>query len=81
MTRKVLRLFVNTLTADEKYSLLSRHDSMRAIMMHFLKKENIFSEFFFALLKSASNFEHFQEKMILIGDAFLNLRTAKDVVG
>ena len=77
---KVLRLFVNTLTADERYSLLNRNDSMRTIQMHLLQKQKTFSEFFMAFLKSASNFAVFQKGFTLIGYVFQNLRTPNDVV-
>ena len=51
-----LKIFVNTLTADDKYSRLSRKDSMRTIQRHLPKKLKNFSEFFFAFSKSESNF-------------------------
>ena len=43
---KVLRLFINRPTADDKYSVLSRDNLMQPIQMHFSKKQNTFSEFF-----------------------------------
>ena len=46
----------------------------------YLKKKNVLSQFFSAILESALNFEHFQEKMTLIAYVFPNLRTTKDVV-
>ena len=80
MTRKVWRLFVNTLTADDKYSLLSRDNSMKTIQMHLSEKQKTFSQFFCAFFKSTSNFEHFQKKMTLIVYVFLKLKTTKHVV-
>ena len=62
VTCKVLRLFVNTLSADDKYSLLSRDNSMETIQMHLWPKQKTFSEFFCAFFKSTSNFEHFKKK-------------------
>ena len=65
-TRKLFSRFLNILTADDKYSLISRDNWMQTIEMHFSQKEKIFSEFFFAFFESALNFEHFQKKMTFI---------------
>ena len=61
---KILRLFVNTLTADDKYSLFNRDNLMQPIQMELSQKQNTCSDFFFffAVLKSKLNFEQFQEK-------------------
>ena len=80
MTWNVLRLFVNTLTADDKYSLISKDKSMQTIKRHLSQKQNIFSQFFSAFFKSALNFELFQRKMTLIAYVFLKLPTTKDVL-
>ena len=70
--RKILRLFVNTLTADEKYSRLIRHNLTQPIHMQLCQKQKTFSWISSACLKSILNLEHFQKKMILIGDDFRN---------
>ena len=57
--------FLNTLTADDKYSLISKDKWMQTIQMHFSQKQNIFYEFFSAFLESELNFEHFQKEMAL----------------
>ena len=62
VTCKVLRLFVNTPTADDKYSLLSRDNLMKPIQMHFPEKQNNFFQFLCAFFKFTSNFEDFREK-------------------
>ena len=59
---KILRLFVNTLTADDKYSLLNRNNLTQSIQILLSQKQNTFSEFFSAFLKSTLNFEHFFKK-------------------
>ena len=59
---KILRLFVNTLTADDKYSLLNRRNLMEPIMILLSLKKNTFSDFFSSFLKYTLNFEHFQKK-------------------
>ena len=45
-TWKFFRPFLNTLTADDKYSLISRDKWKQTIQMHLSEKQNIFSEFF-----------------------------------
>ena len=80
MTCKVLRLFVDTWTVDDKYSLLNRENSMQAIQMHLSEKPKTFVVFLCAFFKSKSNFEHFQKKMTLIDYVFSKLRTPKNVV-
>ena len=44
---KILRLFVNTLTVDEKRYLLNRDNLTEAIEMQLSEKQKNFSEFFF----------------------------------
>ena len=55
-------MFVNTLTADDKYSLLNRDNLTQPIRTPLSQKHVAFSQFFFAFLKSTLNFEHFQKK-------------------
>ena len=74
------RPFLNTLTADDKYSLISRDKWMQTIQMHLSQKQKIFSDFFRALFESAINFEHFQKKMTLIAYVFPKLPTTKHVL-
>ena len=81
VTRKILKLFVNTLSAYDKDSLISRHNSMQTIRMHLSQKENVFSQFFSAFCAFTLNFEHFQKNMTLIASVFPKLPTSKDVVG
>ena len=77
MTWKTLRLFVNILTANNKYFLLSRDNLMQPIQMHLSQKQKTFSESFCAFFKSKSNLEHFQKKMNLIAYVFPKLRILK----
>ena len=72
--------FLNTLTANEKYSLISKDKWMQTIQMHLSQKENTFSEFFSVFYESALSFEHFQKKMTLIAYVFPKLPTTKDVL-
>ena len=54
--------FVNTLTADDKYSLLNRDNLTQPIRTPLSQKQKAFSECFFAFSKSALNLKHFQKK-------------------
>ena len=55
---KIQRLFVNTLTADDKHYLLNRDILAQRIQMQLSQKQKTFSEFFFAFLISILNFKH-----------------------
>ena len=59
---KILGLFVNTLTDDDKYSLLYRDNLTQQIQILLSHKRKTFSQFFSAFLKSTLDFEHFQKK-------------------
>ena len=59
---KFLRLLVNTLTDDEKYSLLYRQNLTQPIQILLSQKEKTSSESFCAFFKSTLNFAHFQIK-------------------
>ena len=59
---KILRHFVNTLTDDDKYSLLYRDNLMQPIQMLLSQKGKAFSQFLSAFLKSTLNFEHSRKK-------------------
>ena len=62
MLCKILRLFGNTLTADDKYYLLNKDNLTQSIQTLLSQKEKTFSEIFSSFLKSTLIFEHFQEK-------------------
>ena len=55
-------MFVNTLTADDKYSPLNRDNLTQPIRTKLSQKEQAFSEFFLTFSKSTLNFEHFEKK-------------------
>ena len=59
---KILRLFVNTLTDDDKYSLLYRDNLTQPIQILLSRKKNTFPKLFSAFLKSRLNFAHFFKK-------------------
>ena len=62
MTCKILTLFANTFTADDKYSLFNRENLTQPIQMQLSQKHKTFPECFSAVLKSRLNFKNFQEK-------------------
>ena len=59
---EILRLFVNTLTADDKYSRCNVHNFAQQVQTPLSKKKKTFSRFFIAFLKGAWNLEHFGKK-------------------
>ena len=73
-TWKFFSRFFNTLTAHDKYSLISRDNWMQTIQKHLSQKQNIFLGFFSAFFESALNFEHFEKKMTLIAYVSRNWR-------
>ena len=62
MIHKILRLFVNTLTVDEKHYLLTRDKLTKTIHIQLSQKQKTFSDFFFAFLKSILDFKHVLKK-------------------
>ena len=59
---KILRLFFNTLTADDKYSCRNMQNFMQQLQTLLSQKRKTFSWFLIAFLKCAWNLEHFQKK-------------------
>ena len=59
---EILRLFVNALTADDKYSGSYMQNLLQQVQTPPSQKQKTFSGFFIAFLKCAWNLEHFQQK-------------------
>ena len=59
---KILGLFVNTLTDDNKYSLLYRDNLTQQIQILLSRKPKTFSQLSSEILKPTLNFRHFQKK-------------------
>ena len=55
---KILRLFINTLTVNDKDYLLKRENLAQPIDIQLSQKQKTFSEFFLAFLKSKLNYNH-----------------------
>ena len=62
MIQKILRLFVNTLTVNDKHDLLNRDNLREPIQMQLSKKQKTFSGSSFAFLNSLLNFKHLPTK-------------------
>ena len=59
---KILGLLVNTLTDDDKYSLLYRDNLPQQIQILLSQKPKTFSKLSSEILNRTLNFEHFQKK-------------------
>ena len=55
-------MFVNTLTADDKYSLLNRDNLTQQNRTQLSQKQKAFSRFFLAFSKYTLNFEDFEKR-------------------
>ena len=77
---KFLRLFVNTLTVDEKHYLLKRDNLAQAIKIQLSQKRKNFSEFFFAFLKSILNFKYLSKEVSQLADVFPDIPPPKYMV-
>ena len=59
---KILRLFVNTFSAVDKYSLRNREELTQPVQVKLSQKQKSFPSIFSAFSKSKLNFENFQKK-------------------
>ena len=59
---KILIVFVNTLRVNGKHYLLNRDNLTQPMQIQLSQKQKIFSEFFFAFLKSILIFKDFPKK-------------------
>ena len=77
---KILGLFVNTLSEDDKYYLFYNDNLLQPIQILLSQKQKTFSQFFSGFLNSTLNFEHFEKKINLIADIFPRLPSTKIVI-
>ena len=77
---KVLKLFVNALTARDKYSLRDRHNLTQPIQMQLSEKEKNLSPFFLHFWNLHEILNIFQKKKTPIADEFPKLWTPKNVL-
>ena len=80
MIRKILGLFFNTFTADDKHYLLNRDNLGELIQMQLSQKLKTFSQFSFAFLKSLLNYKHLPKNDALIADVFREIPVPKNMV-
>ena len=59
---ETLRLFINALTADDKYSASYMQNLLQQFQTPLSKNQKNFARFFIAFLKCAWNLEHFWKK-------------------
>ena len=62
MGYEILRLFVNALTADDKYSGNNMQNLPQQFQTPLSRKQKPFSGFFIGFLKFAWNLQHFRKK-------------------
>ena len=62
MWSEILRLFVNALTVDDKYSGSNMQNLRQQFQTPWSRNQKIFSRFLIAFLECASNLEHFEKK-------------------
>ena len=77
---KILGLFVNTLTDDDKYSPLYRDNLTQQIQILLSQKPKTFSKLSCEILNPTLNFEHFQKTMTLIADVVPKSPCPKKVI-
>ena len=62
VTSEIFRLFVNTLTPDDKYSRRNMQTFWQQVQTPLSQKRDTFSRFFIEFLKCAWNLEHSEKK-------------------
>ena len=62
VTSEIFRLFLNTLTPDDKYSRRNMQTFWQQVQTTFSQKGETFFGFFIAFLKCAWNLEHSEKK-------------------
>ena len=77
---KILRLFVNTLTADDKYSRIKRGNLAQPIQMLLSQKERLSLNFSPHLWNLHSILNIFKKKMTLIANVFPKLPSPKKMI-
>ena len=71
VTSQIFRLFVNTLTPDDKYSRRNMQTFWQQVQTLLSQKEKTFCQFLIAFLKCAWNLEHSEKKKKSISTYFL----------
>ena len=77
MIQKTIRLFVNTLTLDDKHYLPNRDNLTQPIQIQLSQKQKTLSEFFFFFLHFQNLYEILNfclKRMTLIADLFSEIQ-------
>ena len=77
---KILGLFVNTLTDDDKYCLLYRDNLTQKIQILLSQKPKTLSQLSSEILKPTLNLAHFQKRDDLIAEVFPKKPSPKKVI-
>ena len=77
MKFEILGVFVNTLTADDKYPVRDCENLAFLIQTPLSEKEKTFSQFFVRFLEVSASFKDFEKNMIVIANVVPILRTVK----
>ena len=63
MIHKILGLFVNTLTVDDKHYMLNRDNVTQPIQIELSQKQKTFFKFLLAFLKPILSYKHLPKKI------------------
>ena len=66
VTSEIFRLFVNTMSSDDKYSLRNMQIFWKQLQTLFSQKRQAFHQFLIAFLKYARNLEHSKKKKSIL---------------
>ena len=77
--REILRVFVNTFTADGKYLIQDGENLQLSIQMQLSQNEKHFLNFLFHFMNLHQMLNILIEKMIVRANVFPNLHTVKNV--
>ena len=77
---EILGLFVNTFTAEYKYSRRNMQTFTQQLQKQLFQKRKAFSRLFIAFLKFASSLEHFEKKGEPSSFSILETLTPKEVL-
>ena len=77
---EILGVFVDTLTAEDRYPLHNCDNLLLPIQMQLSKKWKTFSRFFVSFLQFTWNSKHPEKKMIVTTNVFPEFKTSKYVV-
>ena len=78
MICKTLGLFVNPLTAEDKYILLNRGNLFQHFRVQLSQKRKILSQFFFKIESKFKKFQKKIEKIFLVSDIVASENVAID---